>query len=109
MFAPFAIAILTIIVGFGAYQFGAFAATKRIEVTISERYLAYKAMRGWGTYQDPERLAFIEGWLDQVFKPGVPTAPSMISEASRAAYMSGWVWSRERDLIETHPAEEPQF
>lgn len=109
MIVPFIILILVLVVGAGAYLYGCFKTTQRIEEDQAERILAYKAMRGWGTYTDPERLAFIEGWLDQVFKPAIPAFPSSTSEATIAAYLSGWVWSRERNLIHKEPAEEPTF
>ena len=79
--------------------FGEYQSTKREETKLAERVLAYKALRGWGTYSDPERQAFISGWLDQCFKPLTRPFPDADSEATLAAYQSGWVWSRERDTM----------
>lgn len=63
----------------------------------AERVLAYKALGAWGDFADPDADAFIQGWLDQVLNPAVP-APVHRTEAAKAAYQSGWIASRDRDL-----------
>ena len=70
----------------------AYTAKKR-----SETALAYTALGAWGDFSDPDADAFIQGWLDQVLNPAVP-APVHRTEAAKAAYQSGWIASRDRDL-----------
>lgn len=93
------IVVLTIAVAVAAPTVVAYERTKRRERREAERLLAYKALRGWGRYADPEREAFIDGWLDQVFQPGKIALGASDTEARRSAYLSGYIASRERDTL----------
>lgn len=92
--------VLGVVLGFGLVRvIRAYRRAATVEREAAERILAYKALRGWGEYSDPQREAFINGWLDQCFKPALAAFPADAPEDEIVAYQSGWVWSRDRDQM----------